>query len=75
MMMKFHGNFHSDSDRHICESYRNGDWIIHSCPRCDYQLRENWRTGEMSVRNSKLNIKHSGSYFPREYQGIFENQN
>lgn len=74
-MMNFQNNFHSKYERHICESYRNGDWIIYSCPRCNYQMRENWRTGEMTVRNPKLDIKHSGSYFPSEYQDIFENLN
>ncbi len=73
--MEFPHTPHEEYERHICESYRHGDWIVHHCPLCNYELRENWRTGEISVRNPKLKIKHSGSYFPTEYQSIFENLN
>jgi len=62
-------------EHHVCESYRDADWIIHRCPQCDYEMRDNWRTGELIVKNSKVRINHSGSYFPEEYIDSFENQN
>lgn len=63
------------SERHDCNSCRNGDWIIYTCPECDYILRENWRTGEMQVRNANPHIQHFGGYFPEEYKDAFENIN
>ena len=65
----------SEKERHVCESYRVGDWIIYNCPKCNYELRENWRTGELNVRNSKASVRHSGTYFPIEYKQAFENVN
>ncbi len=60
---------------HECQSTRNGDWIVYTCPECDYEMRENWRTGKMMVRNAKADIHHSGSYFPLEYLEAFLHQN
>jgi len=60
---------------HQCQSFRNGDWIIHRCIQCDYELRDNWRTGEMIVKNGKKEINHSGSYFPEEYSEVYRNVN
>ena len=74
-MAKFHLHSQSDSERHKCESHRHGDWIIYTCPKCDYELRENWRTGKLQIRNPKINIRHSGNYFPSEYKEAFENVN
>ncbi len=72
-----HHVFKSDgnSTHHECESFREGDWIIYKCPYCDYEMRENWRTGEYKVKNIKMNIRHSGSYFPIEYRDALINQN
>jgi len=74
-MAKLNLHLQSDSERHNCESHRNGDWIIYTCPKCDYELRENWRTGKLQISNPKINIRHSGNYFPYEYKEAFENQN
>jgi len=60
---------------HQCDSLRHGEWIVYRCPQCDYEMRENWRTGEMQVRNVKRDIRHSGSYFPTEYQSAFSDLN
>ena len=64
-----------ESDRHECSSFRNGDWLIYYCLECRYELRENWRTGELRVHNSQANVKHYGGYFPYEYKEAFENLN
>ena len=65
----------SPSERHQCHSYRDGDWIVHRCPKCDYEFRDNWRTGEIKIKNQKIDINHSGSYFPEEYVNAFQNLN
>jgi len=68
-------HFHTPSEHHVCKSYRHGEWIIYCCTSCNYELRENWQTGKITVRNSNPNIRHSGSYFPTEYKDVFENRN
>jgi hypothetical protein len=65
----------SKMKHHQCDATRKGDWIIYRCPKCDYELRENWRTGDMKVSNPTPKIKHSGSYFPIEYQDVYGNLN
>lgn len=57
------------TERHLCHSRQEGDWIIYTCPDCDYELRDNWRTGEMTVANAKADVDHSGSHYPSEYLG------
>ena len=74
-MVKMNFDVSSNDTSHVCESYRTGDWIIYKCPKCDYELRDNWRNGEFTVRNTKMDIRHSGSYFPSEYQEVFQNNN
>ncbi|MCK6621528.1 MAG: hypothetical protein HUU32_00220 [Calditrichaceae bacterium] len=61
--------------RHQCRAHRQGDWVVHTCPECDYQLWDNLRTGETKIFNSKADINHSGSYFPPAYQQALENRN
>jgi len=68
-------NLPSGSHTHTCDSYRDGDWIVYTCPRCDYELRKQWRTGKLIVRNAKVNIRHRGTYFPTEYKDAFMNLN
>ena len=68
-------NVHSVSERHACEATCEGDWVIHRCPKCDYELWDNWQTGEIKALNAKANINHSGYYVPSEYQEPFENAN
>jgi len=74
-MLKFDATQPSDVEHHICHSYREGEWIVHQCQQCDYELRDNWHSGEMQVRNSKVGINHSGFYFPEEYQQFYESRN
>ena len=62
-------------ESHQCEAVRDGDWIIYRCTECDYELRDNWRTDQLIVRNAKPEINHSGSYFPYEYHEAFTNMN
>lgn len=61
--------------RHTCEATREGDWFIHRCPECDYELWDNWQTGELKVFNAKAGIKHSGFYAPPEIEQGKEDSN
>jgi hypothetical protein len=74
-MLKVTAHPASNLESHQCESIREGDWIVYRCPKCDYELRDNWRTGELKVLNPKIEIKHSGSYFPTEYQEVYDSLN
>jgi hypothetical protein len=60
---------------HQCTGTRQGEWITYRCAQCDYEMHENWRTGEMQIRNAKRDIRHSGSYFPMEYKSAYEDLN
>lgn len=59
---------------HKCRAYRNGDWIIYYCDKCNIERHQNWRTGEMKVFGFS-EIQHYGSYVPKEYIESFENTN
>ncbi len=72
--ISFHAN--GNDQLHECESFREGDWITFHCPLCpDFQRRLNWRTGESTVKNGSMEIRHVGTYFPKEYRSAFENLN
>ena len=62
-------------EHHRCKSSRIADWVIHECPKCDYQLWENVLTKEIKVLNAKQNISHSGFYAPEEYYKSTNNLN
>ncbi len=63
------------SKKHTCEAFRAGDWIIHKCPKCAYELWDNLQTGEMKVFNTKVNINHSGFYVSPESYDLSKNIN
>jgi len=56
--------YHQASERHSCEARREGDWVIYTCPQCDYRLRDNLITGEMQIENASRDVAHSGEYRP-----------
>lgn len=60
---------------HPCESFREGEWIIYHCTRCNYQMRENMNSGEIIVQNARADIRHFGTYFPIGFKEAFNNQN
>jgi len=65
----------SARERHQCKSHRKGDWVVYTCPQCDYELRDNLKTGETKILNSNPDVSHSGNYFPPAYLKALENQN
>ena len=67
----------SDDDRHECESTREGDWIIFTCPHCPgYERRMNLRTRDMTVNDpTDGSYSHSGRYFSHDYDHAFTYQN
>lgn len=73
MSPKTHPNASRES--HACESFRDGDWLIYHCSRCNYELRENWRSGEIVVQNAKAKIRHFGTYYPIGLKEALTNQN
>jgi hypothetical protein len=62
----------SAKERHTCNATRNGDWILHRCTICDYELWDNYRTGELKVFNAKPHVNHSGSYVAAEIEQFNE---
>jgi hypothetical protein len=42
--------FRDNFERHQCEAKRKEDWLIFTCPQCDYIRKMNWKTGEMKTR-------------------------
>ncbi|MGH7496885.1 MAG: hypothetical protein ACREOO_31440 [bacterium] len=67
---------HDDGERHRCEAYREGDWIIFRCALCqDFERRYNWRTGVMKSRSTRTGILHAGNYFPQEFGSAYTDTN
>ena len=56
--------------RHTCEATREGDWIKHRCPECDYELWSNWQTGELKVFNAKQESIIRDSMFPPKLRRV-----
>jgi RNase P subunit RPR2 len=50
------------AERHVCEVEKNGDWVIYTCPNCDYVRRFNPKTGDMKVERGNELALHSGEY-------------
>lgn len=51
---------------HTCESRREGDWIIFTCPHCsEYESRFNIKTEErISHHAEDPTVFHQGSFVP-----------
>ena len=62
-------------EQHQCVSIRQGEWVIYRCPQCDYEMRENWQTGEVRVFNAKRRVRHSGGYTPVDFRPEYESLN
>lgn len=60
---------------HQCHGYRDGEWIVYACRECDYEMREHRETGEMKVKNVKMQIRHSGAYVAPEFYGCIDSLN
>ncbi|NJL77057.1 MAG: hypothetical protein HC892_20640 [Saprospiraceae bacterium] len=52
------------TEKHTCIGHQEGDWIIFTCPKCDYQRKMNWITGEMKTNDKNSHIPHKGEHFP-----------
>lgn len=64
MQLKFNGV--SEAPRHSCETKREGDWAVFSCPLCPgFERRMNLRTGVVSVREGgDPYVLHEGIFVP-----------
>ncbi|MEL6256484.1 MAG: hypothetical protein AAFR87_31060, partial [Bacteroidota bacterium] len=56
----------SPTTHHVCNSRREGDWIIFTCPKCPRYIRKyNWKTRKMIVKgDDDLSIRHMGTHLP-----------
>lgn len=52
------------SEKHTCTSEKKGDWIIFTCPDCDYVRKLNYKTQEMKVSGGNITTAHSGLHIP-----------
>ncbi|MCB9283595.1 MAG: hypothetical protein H6563_05920 [Lewinellaceae bacterium] len=59
-------NQDEEREMHVCESRREGEWIIFTCPHCEeYENRINLQTKERKCRKAKDPfIFHRGSFLP-----------
>lgn len=64
MQLRF--NVQPEGEVHTCESRREGDWIIFTCPHCPaYENRINFKTEErISQPIDDPSIFHQGSFVP-----------
>ncbi len=53
-----------DFEKHLCEVKKEGDWLIFTCPECDYERRIHRFSGKMKVRQGAPNALHRGQYRP-----------
>ncbi len=51
-------------ERHLCESQRHGDWILFTCPNCDFVREINYKTGTMNTTGGEVNVMHDGTHLP-----------
>lgn len=40
-----------DPERHPCQSRKEGDWFIYSCPQCGYERKVNYKTSKTKIIN------------------------
>lgn len=55
-----------DLESHTCESHREGDWLVFTCPHCKtYERRINFKTGGMTSQPGEDPfIQHQGQFVP-----------
>lgn len=70
MQIRFELN---DQERefHTCESRREGNWLVFTCPQCiEYETRFNIQTGErISHPIADPTIFHQGTHIPVGLEG------
>ena len=64
--MLFQFNAESPETRHICESRKEGEWVVFVCPHCpDFERRMHLKTGQMKTRPAAdPYILHEGVFVP-----------
>lgn len=51
-------------EKHDCIGIQVDDWLIFSCPTCDYIRKFNWKTREMKVKGGDMFTLHNGFHIP-----------
>ena len=66
-----------EGEFHACESHREGDWLVFTCPHCaEYENRINFQTGErISHPVADPTIFHQGSHIPVGLEGDHTHSN
>ena len=49
---------------HHCIGHKEGDFVIFTCPACNYQRLINCATKQVTVRKGTSNAVHIGSHAP-----------
>jgi len=70
-------NSSKDDAVHQCNSKREGDWLIFTCPACPtYERRLNVQTQEMRIKEGKDPfLRHTGSFVPVGLEGNYSTLN
>jgi hypothetical protein len=75
-MQKLIVSSNPNREHHVCTGSRQGDWVVHACPDCDFELWDNLKTGELEIYNDhNISIEHSGFYIMPEYLNALNNRN
>ena len=61
--MKHQEDLFPELEKHTCESYTRGNWIISKCTQCDYVRHFNWKKGDIIIKGNRMAL-HRGSYVP-----------
>ncbi len=61
----------TDAKIHQCQSHKEGDDIVFTCPDCPgYERRMNLRTNKMTVVNAREDILHTGTHVSPILKGL-----
>jgi hypothetical protein len=51
-------------DKHQCTGEQKGEWIVFTCPECDYERRIHIETDEVETSGGDPDVLHRGMYVP-----------
>ena len=62
---------YTNLERHVCQSWQEGDWVIFRCTECYFKRKLNWKTGEVKLINpGQFDALHSGMNIPFQQEHI-----
>jgi hypothetical protein len=51
-------------EQHECVSEKQGDWVVFTCPQCDYRRQINLLSDEMKTSGGDPDVLHRGMFAP-----------